>query len=82
MKKRSFEPKPWPREDAAAMLEESLNEKLNSHVARIRMLEIEMSQMATVQESDQLARDLNEARLTIHQLQVSPTPKRNFFSKC
>ena len=82
LKKRSFEPKPWPREDAAAMLEESLNEKLNSHVARIRMLEIEMSQMATVQESDQLARDLNEARLTIHQLQVSPTPKRNFFSKC
>ena len=49
-------------------LEASQEDKLNQQVARIRQLEIEMSQMATVQESDQIVRELTEAKMTIHQL--------------
>jgi len=70
LKGKDFTPKKWPRDNGAGSLEKSLNDKLNKHVARIRALEIEMSHMATIQESDDLARELTEAKLTIHQLQM------------
>jgi hypothetical protein len=49
--------------------EATRNAKMDQQVAKIRQLEIEMSQMATVQESDELARELTEAKMTVHQLQ-------------
>lgn len=75
LKKKEFVPKDWPRPEqklsgTTESLEDVLNEKLNRHVAKIRELEIQMSAMATVQESDALARELTEARMTIHQLQM------------